>query len=158
MTIEIKKRLLDMLSETRSATQAVLEGSDLEMRVFTDGDWRIRDLLGHIATWDRETTKSLRSFMQGSEYLIQGFEEDDFNQNSVLEQRKMSTEDILTEWEQAREDLKSAVEEIPLDKFSIDFLAPWGDDLWSATQMVDYFIEHEDVHRAEIEKALQANT
>lgn len=158
MTIEDKKRLTDMLTKTHSATRAVLEGIDLEMRVYTDGDWRVRDVLGHVATWDRETAKALRTFMEGSEYIIPDLEESDFNQKAVLEQRKLTTEDIFTEWEQAHEDLKSAVEEMPLEKFPGDFRYPWGDEQGSITQLVDYFIEHDAEHRDEIEKAVQANT
>ena len=157
MTTKDKIRLIDLLTETHSATRAVLEGIDLEMGVYKDGDWRIRDVLGHVATWDRETAKSLRAYMKGSEYIIPNLEEDDFNQKAVLEQRKLTTEDILTEWEQAHEDLKSAVEEIPLDKFPGDFRYPWGDERGSITQLVDYFIEHDAEHRDEIEKAVQAN-
>jgi hypothetical protein len=156
MTTKDKIRLIDLLTETHSATRAVLEGIDLEMRVYKDGDWRIRDVLGHVATWDRETAKSLRAFKEGSEYIIHDLIEDDFNQKSVLEQRKLTTEDIFTEWEQAHEDLKSAVKEIPLEKFPGDFRYPWGDERGSITQLVDYFIEHDAEHRDEIEKAVQA--
>ena len=157
MTIEDKKTLLDMLIETHSATRAGLEGIDLEMRVYKDGDWRIRDVLGHVATCDRETAKALRAFKEGSEYIIHDLVEDDFNQKSVLEQRKLTTEDIFTEWEQAHEDLKSAVQEMPLEKFPGDFRYPWGDETGSIPQLINYMIEHDVEHRDEIEKAVQAN-
>ena len=57
MTTEIKQRLIDLLTATHSATIKLLEGVDLETRIYTESGWRIRDILGHIAGWDRQATK-----------------------------------------------------------------------------------------------------
>jgi len=59
----IKDGLLDRLAESHSATERIIEGIDLELRVYSDTDWRTRDILGHIATWDREVAKSLSTFL-----------------------------------------------------------------------------------------------
>ena len=153
-----KNNLLDRLAETHSAIQIILEGIDLEQRVYSDTDWRIRDILGHIATWDREVTKSLRDFLSGIEYVIPGIEEgeSEYNEQAVLGQRTLSTQQIFTEWEQAREDFKAALSDIPLDQFPGDLLYPWGDERGSIAQLVDYMIEHDEEHKDEIVKALQA--
>jgi len=119
MTVKDKKHLLNVLSETHSAVQTTVTGIDPEMLIYTDSDtdtaWRVRDILGHIATWDREVTRSLRAFRAGTEYLTPDFgeDEDDFNQKAVLEQRELTNEQLFAEWEQAREDFKEAVREIP---------------------------------------------
>ena len=72
-------------------------------------DMVIRDILGHIATWDREVTKSLRAFLTGTEYIIPDLDDDetDFNQQAVLEQRALSTQQIVVEWKQARVEFKA---------------------------------------------------
>ena len=153
-----KNYLLDRLAETHSAIQRILEGIDLELRVYSDTDWRIRDILGHIATWDREVAKSLRAFMVGSEYVIPDMEGDEtnFNEQAVIEQREFSTQQIVAEWEQAREDIKAALSDIPTDRFPGDLLYPWGDERGSIARMVEYMIEHDEEHRDEIVKAMQA--
>ena len=158
MSIGDKEYLLEKLTEAHSATRAILEGVDLEMRVYTDTDWRIRDILGHIATWDREVTKSLRAFLAGTEYSIPNFsDENEFNEQSVLEQRVLSTQQIQVEWEQARDEFKEAIRAIPSDQFQGDVLYPWGDERGSITQLIEYMIDHDDEHRDEIVRAIAAS-
>ena len=158
MTTEDKNRLIKLLTESHSATQATIKGANPELTIYEDTDWRIRDILGHIATWDREVTKSLRAFLNGTDYFIPGINEDetDFNEQAVVEQRDFSTHQIVAEWEQARKDLKAALSEIPTDRFPGDLRYPWGDERGSIARMVEYMIEHDEEHRDEIVKVLQA--
>lgn len=153
-----KKHLLKKVTKSHLAIMTIIEGVDLELRVHEDTDWRIRDILGHIATWDGKVAKSLRAFMVGSEYSIPDLDDDetDFNEQAVTEQRKLSTHQLVSVWEQARADLKAAVTEIPVSKFPGDVLYPWGDERGSITKLVDFTIEHDEEHREEILKALQA--
>ena len=159
MNIGDKNYLLERLAETHSAIRVTLKGIDLEMRVYTDSDWRIRDILGHITTWDREVTKSLRAFLAGTEYVIPDLDEDEteFNQQAVLEQRELSTQQIYAEWEQAREDYKDALSQIPLNQFPGDLLYPWGNERGSIAKLIEYMIDHDDEHRNEIVKAIKAS-
>jgi hypothetical protein len=152
-----KNYLLDRLTESHSSFQAFLKGIDLELRVYSDSDWRIRDILGHIATWDREVTKSLRAFLDKSEYAIPDLDEDgtEFNEQAVIEQRELSTQQIVAEWDQAREDFKAALSDIPIEQFPGDLLYPWGDERGSIAQLVEYMIEHDEEHKNEIAKFLQ---
>jgi len=107
---------------------------------------------------DREVTKSLRSFLTGIEYVIPGIDGDetDYNEHAVTEQRDLSNQQIVAEWEQAREDFKAALSDIPIDRFPGDLLYPWGDERGSIVQLVVYMIEHGEEHRNEIIKVLQA--
>ena len=70
MTAGDKERLLDLLANAHSILRSTLEGIDPELRVHTDTGWQIRDIIGHIATWDREAAKSIRAFQAGTEYSI----------------------------------------------------------------------------------------
>ena len=157
MSVGDKKYLLEKLTEAHLATRAILKGVELEIRVYTDTDWRIRDILGHIATWDREVTKSLRAFLVGTEYVIPDLDETEFNQQSVLEQRELSTQQIKVEWVQARDEFKEAIREIPSDQFPGDLLYPWGDERGSIAQLIEYMIDHDDEHRDEIVKAIKVS-
>jgi hypothetical protein len=157
MTVGEKEYLLDLLTKTHSATRATLEGVDPEMRVYTDTGWRIRDIIGHIATWDRQVAKSILAFMEGSEYSIPNLDENVFNQQAVLEQQELTAQQIFAEWEQAREDFIDAVQEVPLDLFPGDLLYPWGDERGSIAKLVEYMSEHDVEHREEIAKAIQAS-
>jgi hypothetical protein len=158
MNVGSKDDLLKKLTDSHSATRTLLEGVDLELRVYSDTDWQIRDILGHIATWDREVSKSLRAFNAGTEYSIPDFDdENDFNVQAVLEQRKLETEQIQVECEQARVDFQDAIRDIPSDQFPGVLLYPWGDERGSIPKLVEYMIEHDGEHRDEIVKAMQAS-
>ena len=157
MNIEDRNHLVERLTETQSAIRGILSGVDLTTRAYSDSDWQIRDILGHIATWDREVTKSLRAFLAETEYLTPDLddEETEFNQQAVLEQRKLSNQQIVAEWEQARNDFKNALNEIPHNLFPGDLIYPWGDERGGIAQLVIYMIDHTDEHRDEIKIAIK---
>jgi len=157
MTLEEKKHLIDLLSESQSVTLAALQGIDAEMLIYAQSDWTIRDIIGHLATWDRQVTKSLRAYQEGTEYSIPDLDEDeaDFNQQAVMEQRKLIAQQIIADWDQARADFQAAVQEIPLELFPGDLLYPWGDERGDIAKLVKYMVEHDTEHRDEIVKATE---
>lgn len=155
MPVNEKKRLLDSLSEAHLAVKATLDDATLNTLVYTGVDWRVRDILGHIATWDREVAKSLRAYQVGSGYVIPEFDEDEFNQRAVSAQRKLSTGQILDEFEEAYLELSSAIRELSVDRFPGDLLYPWGDERGNIPTLVEYMIEHAIEHKAEIKNAAQ---
>ena len=154
MTTDDKKHLLKLLTESHSAIRATIEGIDPDWRVYPDSDWRIRDLIGHIATWDRQVAKSLRAYQAGTEYAIPNLEENTFNEQAVEKQRALTAQQVYVEWEQAREDIKDAIKAIPLDLFPGDLLYPWGDERGSIAQLVEFTTDHDAEHRDEIVKAM----
>ncbi len=159
MSAEEKKHLIDQLTETHHATHKLLDNVDLEMIVYTDTGWRIRDILGHIATWDHEVAKSLRAYREGSEYIIPDLDEEEveYNSKAVEEQRTLSNQQIVAELEKSNHALLQALQDIPDDQFPGDFLYPWDEERGSIATLVEYMIEHSDEHREEIIKALQGN-
>jgi len=157
MSAKEKKRLLDNLTEAHLSTRATIDIVDLEMPVYKDTGWRVRDIVGHIATWDREIANSLRAYLAGSEYLTPDLDEEEveFNEKAVSEQQKLSTEQILNEFEMAYDEFKKAIQDIPDDRFPGDLLYPWGDERGDISTMVDYMIDHAIEHRDEIAGAIQ---
>lgn len=156
MNIENKNYLLKRLSDTHVSLQETLEGVELEQIIYKDTGWRIRDILGHIATWDREVIHALHAFLEGSEYVIPGLagDETDFNAQKVIEQRDLSSSEIYDEWNQARDDFKEVVSKIPPNQFSSELPFPWGDESGSISVLINYMIEHNEEHQSEIVEAL----
>jgi len=152
MTKEIKEEILQRLAETHDDLEKTIEGLDLDLVIHADTDWRIRDILGHIATWDRVLIHAIQSFLKGSEYVIPGMvgDETDYNQEKVLEQRKLPTEAIYQEWAKARKDFIDAVQNTPPGKFSEELAYPWGDERGSLAVMIEYMIDHDGEHQEEI--------
>ena len=61
MTSKDTNYLLDMLDKTHSELRAKIKGVNLEIPVYEEGEWQIRDVIGHIAIWDREVVSELYS-------------------------------------------------------------------------------------------------
>jgi len=160
MNIEHKENILTRLSESHTKLEQALEGLDLELLIHSDTDWRIRDILGHIATWDRVLIHAIETYLAGSEYVIPGMigDETEFNNQKVFEQKDLSTPKILKGWNQSRIDFIAAVQQIPPEKFFDELAFPWGDERGSISVMIEYMIEHNGEHQEEILKALQETT
>jgi hypothetical protein len=156
MNIDDKKKMLEKLNKAHSDIKEVISEENMSFIVFAESEWRIRDLLGHIATWDQEVIKSLKAFLKGESYLIVDLDDDesDFNGLAVQEQRKLSDSELLNEWNSTQDDLALLLDEIPLDKFSVDFEYPWGDENGSVQVLIGYMIDHKCGHLEEILKVL----
>lgn len=159
MSIKDKDYLLNKLTEAHLAIRATLDEIDLEMPAYKDDSWRIRDIVGHIATWERVVAKSLRAYLAGSEYLVPNPDTyvDVYNEDEVLDQKKLSTQQILNEFEMAHDEFKNALQETPLDRFPGDLLYPWGDDRGDIATMIEEMIEHIYEHRDEILNAVKSS-
>lgn len=156
MTAINQKDLLNQLNTSHTTTQKSLEGVDLETVVYENPTWQIQDVVWHIAVWDRQATKSIRAFLDDSEYAIPDFNEDAFNGKAYAEGRKLNAEEILVEWNQARDEFSEIIKNFPEDKYSTDMLYPWGDERGDIVQLVDYMVEHDAEHRAEIAAAIKS--
>ena len=154
MAISNQELLLKRLAETHGNLRSLVKGVDLETRVYSDG-WRIRDILGHIAAWDRQVTLALQAFTQGDEYLIPEFDEQMFNEADVKGQSYLSGEQIFQDWVSARKAFKKAVREVPLELFSVEFLFPWGDERGTVEKLVNEMCKHDETHYAEVETAIK---
>jgi len=157
MSADEKKRIIKELTEAYTEARTTLEDVDLEAIVFPESGWRAREIIGHIATWDQEAARSLRAYRGGSEYEISDLDEEEteYNQRAVDAQRGLSHQEILAEWKKGFEELRDAVQDIPIDQFPGDVLYPWGDERGSIAALVEFMIEHLVEHRDEIAKAIK---
>jgi hypothetical protein len=156
MEVGQKRDIIQRLADAHYALKKSIAGLDLEQVIHEDTGWRIRDILGHIATWDRVLIHAIVTFLAGSEYVIPGMVGDEtaYNEQKVEEQSQLPSAEILKEWNQAREDFIDAVQRIPEDRFKDELAFPWGDERGSLSLMIEYMIEHDGEHQDEILEAL----
>ena len=64
---------------------------------------------------------------------------------------------MLEEWEKAREVFVESVMVIPPELYPGDLLYPWGDERGTVALLVDYMIEHDGEHQAEIAAAIKTS-
>jgi hypothetical protein len=146
--MEEKKRLIQQLDQARETMQAVLADVNTQMEIYPT--WTIKHVLAHITGWDEATTSSLRAHAGGEEPAAPAVRGIDFyNAQSVATREALSYEQIVKEWELAREDFKAAIDEIPEEIFNEPLLFPWG-QTGTIARIVAIFSSHEEEHAKEI--------
>ena len=83
------------------------------------------------------------------------FDEDGFNDRELLVMREQSVGAVFASWKRERGEFIAAVEDLPFDQFSAEFLYPWGGEYGNVSTIVGYMTGHDLEHRVEIEKALE---
>ncbi len=160
MNAEVKTSLLTRMSKTHNSTREIIAGVDLEMIVFSDTKWRIRDILGHVATWDSVLANALKAYKEDSQFIvIQEWDKEEvqYNDRAVLEQSKLTAEELVDAWEQAHKDFKDALSELPLEKFSANYVYPWADEQGDIVTLVEIMIDHNSGHLEDLARTIGEN-
>lgn len=153
---KIIDELISLLANSQAATNALLDRVDMEMVVYEDPIWQVKDVVWHIATWDRQVAKSILAFVEGGEYAIPDFDENDFNDQAFRAGGKLTSEQVRAESSSARQEFLQAVSKAAPDQASAEFLYPWGDESGDIVRLVNYMVEHDKEHREEIEAAAKS--
>jgi hypothetical protein len=149
--MEKKTQYLERLDAAHANMQAELVDIDVHMEIYPG--WTIKHVLAHIAGWDDAST--MRAHANGSESSVLAAEGiDAYNAQSVATRETLAYEQVAREWELAREQLKSAIDEMPPQKLEAELLFPWG-RRGTIAQLVAILANHEDEHAHEIQ-ALKA--
>lgn len=93
MTTKTKADILQQIQDARAALREVvgaIPASKLA-QPGAEGTWSVRDVLGHIATWDEESVNRVRRFVGGG---TPDASPSDFNEREVQRQRKLSTKEV----------------------------------------------------------------
>lgn len=149
----LRQRLATMLADERAKTRVVLETTEATLVVHQDSGWRVCDLIGHLAAWDKEALVTLQAHQRGEKYLIPDYTNMDiYNLREYESRRALHLESVVAEWEQTHADLKAAVEALSADRFLEKVQYPWGPD-GSVERLIVIMAEHEAEHRKEIAQA-----
>jgi hypothetical protein len=143
-----KAKLIQQLDEARAKMRAVLEGIDTRVEIYPT--WTIKEVLAHIAGWDDVSASSLRLHAGGHEPptpAARGI--DYYNAESVATRAALSYQQVVQEWELAREEFKAALLALSPEKLAEPFIFPWG-PTGTVALLVRIFAEHEEEHAAEI--------
>ena len=127
-----------LLVESHASTQKLIETVDLELEIYTDPVWRARDVLWHIAVWDRQVTQSIEAFEFGGQYSIPDFDEHEFNSASINEGRELSLEQVLKGSNQARRQFQQAVERFPAEQVDAEQAKEHDDNNFTQADVHNY--------------------
>jgi uncharacterized protein (TIGR03083 family) len=148
--MEEKERLIRQLDEAREAMRAVLADIDPTLEVYPT--WTIKHVLAHITGWDDACISSLRAHAGGNEPptpAVEGINA--YNAQSVATRQALDYRQVVKEWEAARAQLKTVLNEMPPDKFQEPLLFPWG-PRGKIARLIAIFAGHEKEHAQEIQE------
>ena len=148
-------RLQEIIDKTK-ASQAIMLGIveriDPEQKVYPE--WKIKQVLAHLAGWDEATTASLQSFIKGgTPELVAHQGVDVYNANSVSTREELPFEHILREYKLEREKLHKALSQLNDEQLDNTIIYPWGSE-GSIYQLIRSMAYHESNHAKEIEEVL----
>jgi predicted RNase H-like HicB family nuclease/uncharacterized damage-inducible protein DinB len=146
-----RRWLVARLAAERAGLLAALWALDerLLTGVSVVGDWTVKDLLVHIAGWDRWEERTMRSMVAGEVVDLAATEDfDGTNAAWVAAGREHSLEAVLVELGAARADLLAWSENLPEEVF-FEPRSYEGDD-WSFPSVLQIQWEHDIEHTEQI--------
>jgi uncharacterized damage-inducible protein DinB len=107
--------------------------------------WTVKEVIAHLIGWDRVTSDSLSSFIQGGtpvRVAINGV--DAFNQESIDIYRALSLEESVKEWEKERQRLLDTLIALEVPQLEAKIAFPWGGQ--DTISKMLFFLSNHDTH------------
>ena len=112
-----RDELLSMLRESRNELSSAIQGlPDDKLTVPLAGDWSVKDIMGHIASWDEFTVSDLRRIARGRLPCLAAFREaevDNWNAFLIRPRKLFPLPQIRAEFEEARAEMVAALKDLP---------------------------------------------
>ncbi len=144
------------MSDARERLKAAFEGlSDEQMaQPGVCGDWSARDILAHVAAWDRATAEAFRMMLKGERPRLLDLEDEEieaFNMEHHTQTLTSSVAEVGAEFDAAREDMVSVLKDT--DNTAMFAPAPGEEhaDL-SIASCISVQIAHDEEHAEMIEE------
>jgi hypothetical protein len=150
-----KTKLLQKLQRSREAMRQIIERIDPHREIYPQ--WRIHEMLAHLAGWDEAATTCLTRHLKGSPaqpIATQGI--DSYNMHSIRSRAALNRSQIIQEWEFEREKLKGAIRGLSSAQLQDVTVYPWG-GRGTLLNLIKGIIAHENEHAREIEQMLDAD-
>jgi hypothetical protein len=142
-----REELIAELDQSRAILRELLADIPPDIEIYPG--WTLRQFYAHLTGWDDAVTASLRAHAAGqtpATPAVQGINA--YNAESVATRSTLDYEHIVREWHLAREELKKALRELPLEKMDEPLLYAWG-PTGSVKHLIEVFVEHEGTEHAE---------
>ncbi|MDQ7029416.1 MAG: ClbS/DfsB family four-helix bundle protein [Ardenticatenia bacterium] len=148
-----REALLAEMRAARRELMAAIRGLDPHT-VITEEGWRLHDILGHIASWDREALAAAQAFLAGDRpYTIPDYDGiHAWNERQVRRKADWPAEQVRMDFVMVRVELEHLLAQFDEDHLQRSLLLPWGEvgtlyDLFYLT-CVEHDREHLDTIRA----------
>ncbi len=145
-----------LLAALNTARRELLAASDLVPEAERDsqrvcGEWTLKDLLGHIADWERFGAEGLRLMALGQSPEVEPVEDiDAWNLAHVRARQEQPWELVWAELHTMRQSLLTVLEEMGGGELAQRFPFPWGPE-GTPYQWVTVFFAHDREHAADVQ-------
>lgn len=151
---QILKRLTDEGQKTLAFFRA-LTPEGWQAQVYTEGtQWSVRQVLCHFVSAERAIARYGRDILSGGEGAPEDFVIDEFNEREVAAMAGATHEDLIAQFEQARQATIAMVAAM-----SEDDLAREGRHPWFGWDRIDKFLKlvyrHNMIHQRDVRRALE---
>jgi hypothetical protein len=149
-----REELIQRLNGARAVLHELLDQIPPETEIYPG--WTLRQFYAHLTGWDDVVTLALRAHALGqapATPAVKGV--DAYNAESVATRSTLDYDHIVKEWTLARDQLKAALRELPLEKLDEPVIYPWG-PTGSVEKMVGVLIWHEGQEHADELRAWRA--
>ncbi|MCG3259321.1 MAG: DinB family protein [Candidatus Heimdallarchaeota archaeon] len=155
-----KEKTREFLKEEHERMNSVINSLNVEelVQYHIVKAWNIKDILAHLAAWNKELTKSIGIVLDKNDVWFRTKNEEEFNKIQVVLRKSRSVEEIIDEWKNSFTKLIEKIESLSDDQWNFDSGFKWKDgssisvkslfgyrkrDLghegWHAFQIEDYF-------------------
>jgi uncharacterized damage-inducible protein DinB len=143
-----KEGVLTKLAESRRDLHQAAQGLSEEetTQVQVEGVWTIKDVLGHIASWEEICLEPLRRYADGAPFKVESILDYlSMNEGLVARKRETPLDSILDELDAIRQELAATVGKLSVEQWEQKVIFPWGDE-GPVAEMLDELYEHEWEH------------
>lgn len=152
---EEKTRLIELLDRSRRETIAAMRGIDDYAPVYPEAGWRVKDILAHIAIWEREALASLQSFHEGESYSLgEAHDGEAYNREKFQQRYELDPAQVRMDWFMVRRDLQFAVADLDPDRIDDPLLLPWH-AFGTVTTLIEEMVTHEAQHLSDLMRVVR---
>jgi uncharacterized damage-inducible protein DinB len=149
-----QEETLAKLAESRQTLHQAIEGlSEEEMtQVQVEGVWTVKDVLGHIASWEETCLEPLQRYADGSPFEVQVIEDYmAWNDEQAARKRDVPLDAILDELATIRQGLVKAASRLSAGQWKQRVPFSWG-GRGTIVEVLDVFYQHELEHVRSIQR------
>ncbi len=153
----VKRKLIVALDEGRAAARAYIEALPPDLPVHADSDWTARDLIIHLTALEADMISAMQCAIEGEPFNVNLRGQPTVPDLYELRRRDRadhSWDDLLREWERARNQLRAVILAFPAELMQRPFSTPFFVD-YDLLGAVGACSAHERHHLAELRAAME---
>jgi uncharacterized damage-inducible protein DinB len=149
-----KEEVLARLAESRQTLHQAIEGLSKEemTQPQVEGVWTVKDVLGHIASWEETCLEPLRRYADGGPFAVEVIEDYlKWNDEQATHKRDIPLDTILDELAIVRQGLVEAANRLSAGQWKQRVPFSWG-GRGTIAEVLDVFYQHELGHVRHIQR------